>query len=958
MNPTTRKFIQLMRIQFTTFLLLISVIVLKAQIVCDYTLELRDAFGDGWNGAALQLTINDSEDPIPFFLTDRDSTVRLFSFVVSDGDSLKLQFFSGSFDNEIEFILYDTDGNIVFETVSTPEQGVIFQGVATCPACPPPSNSFINIDNIRAEFADISWLAPDPDGKYIIQYGEKGFNPDSMGVTLTTMEDEARLQGLSEKTMYDFYIASACANGDTSNLVGPISFETVYKVDVGVVEIVNPNSECGLNAMETLEVTLKNFGADPQTLIPFDFSINGVAGGVSMPFDGVFTGVLGKDSTFTIEFDAKAQVGTPNIYEVLVWTGVEKDSDMSNDTIKKTIINIPLVTDYPYFTDFEDWFGGWRIDDTLSQRPSWEFGNPSFGDLQSAASGNNAWVTSLDTTYNDSETSYLISPCLDFTNLIEDPRLTFSLYFKTEACCDEAWVEYTTDGGETWEKVGTATEGLNWYNDTSNNWWDGDGGFEGWVTASNTLVGAAGATEAQVRFVFSSDFSTNTTGMGIDDIFISPPLQNDLAALAVSNTSEEECGSARDEVVFTILNQGEVAQSNFDLVYQVNNEAFIVENFDDTLQPDSSLTYTFSIPFNSSEFNEYTIKAWVENVNEQFNGNDTTIITFVTTTSIPYAEDFEERQLPVGWSVTDEETPITNGHGAPSFVLSDNLWSLDPFFEATSPSLGSIEIGDSLTFDYRYVNFGSNENAAKTLASGDSLLVQFSIDCGETYATVLKIDSTNHEPSTAFKPITIYLDDYVDQDIKVRFVGFWGAGDYYLDIDNFNIIRCPASLDLVATVTDETRFRAFDGSISIQAQAGVAPFTYKWDTGETSKSITGLDRDFYTVIVSDAFGCTDSLEVEVNTLTNTEELQETASIRVMPNPTSNQANLNILLTKKKSVAVSVFNVVGQLIQHYPTQSSDTFNYSLDMIDQENGIYFIRINIEGKIYTERLLLLKE
>lgn len=947
-----------MRIQFTIFLLFISALALNAQIICDYTLELRDDFGDGWNGAALQLTINNSNDPIPFFLTDQDSTIRSFSFVISDGDSLQLEFFGGSFDNEIEYTLFDTEGNVIFETMGNPEEGIVFQGTATCPACPPPSVSFISIDNIRAEFADISWLAPDPNGTYIIQYGETGFILDSMGVTLTTMEDEARLVGLQEKTFYDFYIASACANGDTSAFVGPVTFETVYKVDVGVTEIVSPNSECGLNSMEVLEVTLANFGADPQTLIPFDFSINGMAGGVSMPFDGVFTGVLGKDSTFTIEFDTRAQVGTPNVYEVLVWTALEGDSDMSNDTIKKTIINIPLVTDYPYFTDFEDWFGGWRTDDTLSQNPSWEFGTPNFSNLQSAASGNNAWVTALDTTYNNSELSYLISPCFDFSSLEVDPRLTFSLYFDSEACCDEAWVEFSLDAGTTWQKVGTAGDGLNWYNDPFNDWWDGNGGFEGWVTVSNVLPDAAGAPNGQIRFVFSSDFSTTAVGMGIDDIFISPPLQNDLVALSVTNASEEECGSPRDEVVFTILNQGEVAQSGFDLVYQVNGDAAITETFSETLQPDSSLTYTFTVPFNSSEFNEYIVSAWIENANEQFILNDTTVFTFVTTTSIPYAEDFEGQELPTGWSVVDETTPVTNGHGAPSFVLSDNLWSIDPFFEASAPSLGPIEMGDSLTFDYRFVNFGGNENASKTLAGGDSLLIQFSIDCGDSYTTVLKIDSTNHEPSVAFTTLTFFLDDYIGENIKVRFIAFWGAGDYYLDIDNFNIIRCPASLDLLATVEDETRFGAFDGSITIAPQLGVAPFTYKWETGETSRRITGLDRDFYSVVVSDAFGCTDSIEVEVNTLTNVKEIEVLESIQLAPNPTTDQTNLTIQLSQAKAVEVSVFNVMGQLIQQYPLQSSDTFQYMLDLSNRNSGIYFVRINVEGKVHTERLLLIRE
>jgi hypothetical protein len=309
---------------------------------------------------------------------------------------------------------------------------------------------------------------------------------------------------LNEKTKYDLYISSLCANGDTSLVAGPISFETVYKIDVGVVGIVSPVTGCGLESLSSVEVTLKNFGANPQTLIPFDFSVNGVPGGVNMPFDGVFTGVLGKDSTFTITFDTRAMVGDPDVYNILAWTALEQDSDPGNDTFAISIVNIPLVTAYPYFTDFEDWFGGWRIDDTLSKNPSWAFGTPNYRNLLQAASGENAWVTGLDTSYNNNELSYLVSPCMDFSSLTEDPIIAFSLYLDTEVCCDKGWLELTIDGGKTWKKVGTENGGINWYNDTSSDWWEGNGGFSGWVTASNKLTGAAGAKDAAIRFVFNS----------------------------------------------------------------------------------------------------------------------------------------------------------------------------------------------------------------------------------------------------------------------------------------------------------------------------------------------------------------------------------------------------------------------------------------------------------------------
>ncbi len=946
-----------MRICFTVLSLLFSLFCVNAQVLCDYRLELMDEFGDGWNGAALQLTIN-GNDPLPFFLSEADGKVRNFNILIRTGDSIRLEFFAGRFDNEVSYSLFDTNGNLVFRDGPNPRTGVVFRGTTTCPACPPPALSFININNIRAEFIDISWQSPDPNGTYWIRYDTAGFDLNTARLSRLVRTNRARLGGLIEKTKYEFYITSLCASGDTSTTVGPIPFETVFKNDVGIVAIVSPTTACGLNSMETLEITLKNFGANPQTLIPFDFSINGVAGDVPMPFDGVFTGVLGKDSTFTIEFDTKAMVGTPNLYEIKVWTALETDSDNSNDTFSVTLINIPLVQEYPYFTNFEDWFGGWRVDDTLSQNPSWAFGTPSFRSISGAASGRNAWVTGLREGYNNSERSYLLSPCLDFSSLTEDPRLTFSLFIQTEACCDRAWVEVSTNGGVSWTKVGTETPGRNWYNNRASQHWSGNGGFSGWVTASNTLAGTAGKEDVQIRFVFSSDFSTTDVGIAIDDIFISPPLQNDLAALRINRASDVECGSPRDEIVLTITNQGEAAQEGFTLSYQVNGGNITTEPFPVDLRPGETFNFTFDAPFNSSQFNEYLVKAWINNVNEQFLRNDTITFNFVTVTPISYFEDFESGQLPRGWKVTDELMPVTNAHGAPSFVLSDNLWALDPFFEATAPAIGTIQMGDSLTFDYRFVNFGSAGNSPKVLGRGDSLVVQFSTDCGNTYRTVLKIDSLNHIPSVEMRQISIRLDDFVGQNVKTRFIAFWGSGDYYLDIDNFGVIRCPSSLNLVATVKDETRNGTRDGGISIDPRNGAEPFSYQWSTGATAKAIAGLSQDFYTVIVRDKFGCTDSLQVEVGVLTNTQKVQSLQSMTLAPNPTSGTVNLNVALDRVANLQIRIFNAVGQLVQQLPMQQLNELNVTLDLSNQKAGIYFVQLQVEGEIYTQRLVLFND
>ncbi|MEM0994281.1 MAG: T9SS type A sorting domain-containing protein [Bacteroidota bacterium] len=939
---------------------------LNAQVSCDYSLRLSDRLGDSWNGAVLLLTINE-EAPQAFFLLEEDGLEATFPFIITEGDNIQLEYFSGSFDSEVSYALLDAEGNEVFSDGPIPESGIVFEGTAVCPACPAPPISEINFDNIRAEFVEVSWLAPDPDGSYIIRYDTAGFELEDTlglnGLVLTIMGDEIRIGDLEEKTFYELYIASACANGDTSQFVGPVLFETVFKNDVGVVAIPNPVSDCGLMPVEEIEVTLQNFGANPQSLIPFSLSINDVPVPISVPTDGIFTGVIGKDSTFTTKFDIQAPVGDPNRYEIKVWTDLETDSDMSNDTFTTVVLSIPLVEEYPYFTNLENGFDGWRVDEENSVNSSWEVGTPNFGLLNSAASGSTAWVTRLDTTYNNDELSYLLSPCYDFSALTEDPVLSFSYFVSTESFFDQAWVELSLDGGEIWTKVVASEDARNWYNDTNNQWWDGNGSTDAdfvsdWQNAASILLGAAGASDARIRFVFSSDIGTTADGFGVDNIFVSPPLQNDLAGISVRNTSEEECGEARDEVEFTLSNFGTMAQSNFDISYQVNGGEIFTEPFTGTLAPGASSTIIFQDPFNSSTLDEYEILAWTSSDDEQFLLNDTASFVFRTINDIPFLEDFESGALPEGWSVTDENVPVTDGHGAPSFVLSDNLWNTDPFFEATSPVFGLIETGDSLTFDYRYVNFGLTGDREKILNSGDSLIVQLSRDCGDSYETVLKIDSTNHVTSENLATQTIYLEDYVGASIKLRFIAFWGSGDYFLDIDNISVLRCPDNLGLVANVQDESRSGAADGSISVDPGAGIGPFTYKWDNGATTKGISMLEGGTYMVTVSDAFGCTDEITIELETTTATEDISVIENLSLSPNPTQELADLKVDFAQPTTVEVLLFNALGQQIQRLPIQRLQQLHHTFDFSAYMQGLYFVQIRVEEQVYTERLLFLKE
>jgi len=778
------------------------------------------------------------------------------------------------------------------------------------------------------------------------------------------------------------------------------NIQAQFANDVGIIAVNSPESQCGLGN-ETIEVTIQNFGLNPQALIPFNFTVNGVSGNVPQPTDGVYTGVLGTDSIVTIAFETTFDFSAEGIYTIAAFTELDGDMDTSNDTILYTVENILTVSTLPYFNNFEANVNGWSVDmdDPNVSESSWEFGTPMNPNISSAASGVNAWVTNLTGDHNNGELSYILSPCMDFTTVTEDPVINFSINYDTETSFDGGWLEGSIDGGVSWTKIGAMGQGVNWYNFSNTTQGLGDvwaGNSNGWINAEITLEDYAGQGAVRFRFAFDSDGSISNDGIGIDDIFISIPLTADIGTSSANHEDVSLCGTDMDHIIVEIRNYGTNPQSGFDVSYQIDNEPVVTENVGAlVVNPGETVSYTFTETFNSNVFNTvFEIMTWTELGGELNTLNDSTSYNLATIVPIVY----------------------------------DNLYSGDPEFEVTSSILGPINPGDSLTFDYRYTEWSAGTDAL-TLGNGDELNVQISTDCGETFTTIFTIDESNHTPSAVMTNRLVDLDAYANEYIQIRFFATWGTDDYWLDLDNINIIgcpidfaentiitgasngatdgaatvnptqgqapysyawdtgsttntatdlapgiymvtiadandcsfvveveitECPIDFNLSTVVTGVTMAGDADGSISVTPSAGVGPYTYSWDNGMNTSNITNLTEGDYTVTVMDSNGCSDVITVSLGIGVSSEDLQMLRDIVVAPNPTSGTTFLNLSFNTPVELQVEVVNVVGQTV--FAAKASNTVqqSYEVDLTNHSSGMYFIRLSMNNETHIEKLI----
>ncbi|MEO8088478.1 MAG: CotH kinase family protein [Bacteroidota bacterium] len=97
---------------------------------CTYTLGMHDSYGDGWNGGYLEVYINSN-------LAGTFSATGFASedtFTVCNGDTLLLNYTSGSYETENSYQLYDAAWNTLFADGPNPITGNVFTATGDCNA--------------------------------------------------------------------------------------------------------------------------------------------------------------------------------------------------------------------------------------------------------------------------------------------------------------------------------------------------------------------------------------------------------------------------------------------------------------------------------------------------------------------------------------------------------------------------------------------------------------------------------------------------------------------------------------------------------------------------------------------------------------------------------------------------------------------------------------------------------
>lgn len=402
-------------------------------------------------------------------------------------------------------------------------------------------------------------------GEIYVTLSTDGGNTWRRPVNITetvTLDDRAPCMAKSNPAGYVYLVwnedihpgSAARAEGE-----GPVALvkQKFVKLDLNSIYLNNeitaltvtgpsPNRALRQGTTFTPKAIFRNNGLQTQTSIPVSFQV--LDGGGSVVYSANSTiASLDPDSLVEVTFATGPGTLTQGRYttRAIVSNG---DPRPTNDTTLNDLLVIPVVTvTGTYFENFEDTapetggFGWYGILAQGSGQNDWVRGTPAKTHIANAYSGTKCFVTKISEPYSNNSESALHSPSFDMTATQGLVRLEFYHNFLLEALWDGGWVEYSVDGGFTWNVADHAlgsgptfntAMSTGWYNANidsqvvvgappppmfgdSTDLYAGNVGF--WIK-STTMLPIGGYADARLRFRMSADANLNFDGWAIDDI--------------------------------------------------------------------------------------------------------------------------------------------------------------------------------------------------------------------------------------------------------------------------------------------------------------------------------------------------------------------------------------------------------------------------------------------------------
>ena len=183
-----------------------------------------------------------------------------------------------------------------------------------------------------------------------------------------------------------------------------------------------------------------------------------------------------------------------------------------------------------------------------------------------------------------------------------------------------------------------------------------------------------------------------------------------------------------------------------------------------------------------------------------------------------------------------------------------NAWSLDYYIPLSPYFLyqGDEDMRSDLVpeFEKYKVDFVVNGHS-HCYQRGEMNGVQYLVT-GGAGASTLDANTNSNSPNLS---VEIYENHYVRFDISGDTAKYVMINDNGLPRDSVTVIKGYNHYTQSISGTDLSCNSASDGSISLTVSGEKTPYTYLWNSGQTTANLTGIAAGTYSVIITDSVGC-------------------------------------------------------------------------------------------------------
>jgi hypothetical protein len=194
------------------------------------------------------------------------------------------------------------------------------------------------------------------------------------------------------------------------------------------------------------------------------------------------------------------------------------------------------------------------------------------------------------------------------------------------------------------------------------------------------------------------------------------------------------------------------------------------------------------------------------------------------------------------------------------------------------------------------------------------------------------------------------------------------AGTYQLVLTDLNlcsangpsvILSEPTALSLTVSSTDESSSGANDGTATVTAAGGTAPYTsYLWDdaSAQTAATASNLSAGTYNVVVTDSEGCTATISVTVDLGSGIRNI-DLNRFQVYPNPATKQVVISFESSTTRDYEIAVYSTIGDRWIEDKVVNTQNYNRTFDVSNLAAGVYFVEIQSDGGKAIKKLTVTK-